>query len=594
MTGGRGLDSRFMQELKQKNDIVEVASSYISLDRKGGNHWACCPFHHERTASFAINGNEQFYHCFGCGVSGDVVKFVQEMESTDFMGAVRILAARAKMEVPESNFDSEKSAQLKKKRDSLAAILLDSARFYLANLYSGDKRAEAHLAYIAKRKLSPTTVKKFGLGASLDFYSLPDYLTKKGYSREDLLDSGVLAESKNGKLIDALAGRLIFPIINAMDEVVGFGGRELVKTDFAKYKNTKETMLFNKRNTLYNINLLKKLKRSQQISEVIIVEGYMDTISLYQAGFQNVVASMGTSLTKEQAKLIKRYTQNVLISYDGDFAGQNADLRGLEILKDEGLTVKVVPMPEGQDPDDVAKQGAAAYQKCLDEALPLIDYKLHALERKFDLSDKTEKRAFLNEALKVVKDAESEAVREELLIKLRELTGVTYQALERDLESAKESAPVQIAEVKKVEQSGDKYVKAARFVLAAKLFDAPYAREVALKELPFANEEHLVIAAYVMRCEENGERIRPSELFDVLEENSKELSAILDLNYKDKLTGETAEKFFLGSVSTLKITLLEREIAALNEAYSNEQDAEKRKQIGYQLSECILKKSRLK
>lgn len=275
-----------------------------------------------------MNESEQFYHCFGCGVSGDVVRFVQEIESTDFPGAVRILAARAKIPVPESDFDSEKAAALKRKRDTLVKILLDTARFYLSNLYGG--RAEAHLEYISRRKLAPTTVKKFGLGASLDFYSLPEYLTGKGYSRADLLDSGVLTEAKNGRLIDSQGGRLIFPIINAFDEVVAFGGRLLEKSDFAKYKNTKETLVFNKSKTLYNINLLKKLKRTKPISEVIVVEGYMDTISLYQAGFENVVASMGTSLTKDQARLVKRYSENVLISYDGDFAGQKADLRGLK------------------------------------------------------------------------------------------------------------------------------------------------------------------------------------------------------------------------------------------------------------------------
>ena len=328
MSGSRGLDFRFMQELKQKNDIIEVIASYVALDKKGNTHWACCPFHHEKTPSFAVNQADQFYHCFGCGVSGDVVKFVQEIESTDFMGAVRILAGRAKMAVPESNFDTEKAAEMKKKRDQMSAIMLDSARFYLSNLYSGDDRAQAHLAYIQNRKLSPTTVKKFGLGASLDFYGLPDYLAGKGYSRQNLLDCGVLGETKNGKLIDAQGGRLIFPIINAFDEVVAFGGRLLEKSDFAKYKNTKETLLFNKSKTLYNINLLKKLKRKQPIQNVIMVEGYMDTISLYQAGFENVVASMGTSLTKEQARLVKRYSDTVLISYDGDFAGQKADLRG--------------------------------------------------------------------------------------------------------------------------------------------------------------------------------------------------------------------------------------------------------------------------
>ena len=411
----KGFDPRFMQELKQKNDIVDVIGSYVSLDRKGNTHWACCPFHHERTASFAVNQAEQFYHCFGCGVSGDVVRFVQEIESTDFMGAVRILAARAKMEVPESNFDTEIAIQKKKQRDKMASIMLDTAKFYLSNLYSGDNRAQAHLQYIADRKLSPTTVKKFGLGASLDFYSLPNYLAGKGYTRQELLDSGALGEAKNGKLVDFEAGRLIFPIINSYDEVIAFGGRALEKTDFAKYKNTRETLLFNKRKNLYNINLLKKLKRTKPITEVIMVEGYMDTISLYQAGFENVVASMGTSLTTEQARLVKRYADTVLISYDGDFAGQNADLRGLEILKDESLHVRVVPMPDGLDPDDVVKQGAPAYQKCLDSAMPLIDYKLHAIERKYDLSKTQDKRRYTAEALQVISSADSEAIKEELL-----------------------------------------------------------------------------------------------------------------------------------------------------------------------------------
>ena len=166
----------FLRALKDKNDIVQVIGSYVALDRKGGNYWACCPFHHEKTPSFAVNESEQFYHCFGCGVSGDVLRFVREIESTDFMGAVRVLAARAKMTVPENNYDTEKAQEQKKKRDTLASIMLDSARFYLGNLYSGDSRADVHLQYISKRGLAPTTVKKFGLGASLDFYSLPEYL----------------------------------------------------------------------------------------------------------------------------------------------------------------------------------------------------------------------------------------------------------------------------------------------------------------------------------------------------------------------------------------------------------------------------------
>ncbi len=600
MALGRGYDSEFsefLRTLKQKNDIVEVLSGYLPLDKKGGQYWACCPFHHEKTPSFAINEAEQFYHCFGCQASGDVIKFVQEIESTDFMGAVRILAARAKMEVPKSSFDTEEALKKKKKRDAMAKILLDAARFYLGNLYSGDSRADPHLEYIAKRELAPTTVKKFGLGASLDYESLPDYLAGKGYRKEDLLDSGALAANDRGRLYDAQGGRLIFPIINAMDEVVGFGGRVLQKTDFAKYKNTRETMLFDKSRTLYNINLLKKLKREQAIRDVIVVEGYMDTLSLYQAGFQNVVASMGTSLTKDQARLLKRYTENVLISYDGDFAGQKADLRGLEILDGAGLQVKVVPMPEGLDPDDVARQGADAYQKCLDAAMPLIDYRLHALERKFDLNKTEEKRRFIASALQIVKEEDSASVREELLKKLRDKKGVSFAALERDLQNAKKeekSVEPSMEKLSEVAGGADKQRKAKRFILAAKLFSLPYARNTDLAELPFSDETQILIANYIVEREGAGQKVRPSDLFDLVDESSQELGAILDLNYKDKLVGEVAERFFADSVRAIRLEMLEQAIAACNARYAAERDIGARKEISKTLQALILKQKEVK
>ncbi len=591
--------SDFLRTLKQKTDIVDVIRSYVALDKKGGQYWACCPFHHEKTPSFAVSEDEQFYHCFGCKESGDVIKFVQEIESTDFMGAIRILAARAKLTVPESNFDTEESLRKKKKRDNMAKILLDSARFYLGNLYSGDERAAPHLAYIAKRGLAPTTVKKFGLGASLDFNSLPEYLAGKGYMIEDLIDSGVLAKNDRGRLFDSQGGRLIFPIINAFDEVVGFGGRVLQKSDYAKYKNTKETMLFDKSKTLYNVNLLKKLKREQPISNVIIVEGYMDTISLYQAGFKNVVASMGTSLTKDQARLVKRYSENVLISYDGDFAGQSADLRGIEILTSEGLNVRVVPMPDGLDPDDVARQGQEAYQKCLDAAMPLIDYRLHALERRFDLTKPEDKRRYLSSALKIIKTAESASLKEELLKRLSNKAGVSYAALERDLESVKgapddEETPPQTEKLAEAEAGTDKQRKAKRFILAAKLFSAPYVAGVSLDELPFTDPTHIIIAGYIAEHEARGERIRPSELFELLDEDCEEFNAILDLNYGDKLSGEIAEQFFKDSVKTLKLEMMDDAIAECNARYVKETDLEKRKEISKTLQALVLKKKELK
>ncbi len=333
----------FVRALKERNDIVEVIGSYIKLERRGSSNLACCPFHHEKTPSFSVNAVDQYYHCFGCQASGDVIGFVKAYENVDFMQAVQILATRAGMEIPSfDNRDAEEAARKKKYRDRLSSLMRDTARFYLNNLYSG--KADAYLEYLTDRGIKPSTMKKFGLGASLDYNGLPSYLLAHGYSAEECTDSGACARTQDGKLIDAEGGRLIIPIINHFDEVIAFGGRVMHPTDRAKYKNTRETMLFNKSKTLFNINLIKKEKRAGAVPNLIMVEGYMDAISLYQAGFPNVVASMGTSLTKDQARLCKRYTDNVLISYDGDFAGQSANLRGLDILRDEGLKVRVVPI----------------------------------------------------------------------------------------------------------------------------------------------------------------------------------------------------------------------------------------------------------
>jgi DNA primase len=308
---------------------------------------------------------------------------------------------------------------------------------------------------------------------------------------------------------------------------------------------------------------------------------------------------MGTALTKEQARLVKRYSDNVLISYDGDFAGQKNTLRGLEILKSEGLSVRVVPLPEGADPDDVVKQGKEVYQKCLDDALPLIDYKLLSLEKKFDISRVEEKRKYLSEALKVVKEAESESVKEELLKRLREKTKISYQALERDLNNLPKedkTERVEIAVPGIRETSGELSVtdKAARFVLAAKLFSQGYAKDFDVSSIDFSLSVHKIIAEYVAERERANERIRPSELFEILDESCPEFNEILDLNYEDKLSGEVGERFFKDSVKTLQKQDLERKIENINIAYSGETDTEKRKELARKLSELILKKNKLK
>lgn len=584
----KGLDGEFLAQLKSKNDIAEVIGSYVHLERKGTNYWACCPFHHEKTPSFSVNTLDQYYHCFGCGASGDVITFVREIESVDFIDAVKILAERVKMPLPDMNFDSEKTLEQKRKRDQILKILNASAHFYLDNLNSG--KADAHIQYILDRKLSSPTVRRFGLGASLDFKTLPQYLLDKGFRRDDILESGAVTASDSGKLTDAQGGRLIFPIINAFDDVVAFGGRVLEKTDFAKYKNTKETLVFNKSKNLYNINLVKKQKKAEGIKNLVMTEGYMDTISLWQAGFHNVVASMGTSLTKEQARLAKRYADDVLISYDGDFAGQKGAIRGLEILRDEGINVRVVALPEGLDPDDVVKRyGTEGYQKCLDEAMPLIDFKLTVLERGKDLSKTEEKREFIAQALKVIREEDSASVREDLLKTLRNKTGVTYESLRRDLENEPpRPAEREIKEPVRSEDGADKYVKACRFILASVLFNAKYARNFDISRVKFDNTVHNIIAEYIALRQKGGENVRASDLFEIFDESTPELSAILDLSLGDGFSSPESEKYFNDSVKTLSRRKIEEELKALSAKCDRETELEKKKQYTRRILELTI------
>ena len=590
-----GVDQEFLRTLKDKLNIVDVAGSYFSLEKRGSNYWACCPFHHEKTASFSVSESGQFYHCFGCGASGDVIKLVSEMESLDFMDTVKLLSERAGLEMPKSAVDSRRTAENKRRRDSILKIMNDCAHFYLDNLNSG--KADAHIQYILNRKIPSGVVRSFGLGASLNFTDLPAFLLKKGYSKQDIVDSGTVNEV-DGRLVDAQGGRLIFPIINALGEVIAFGGRVLKKTDFAKYKNTKETVVFNKSKTLYNINLLKKLKRSQTIREVIVVEGYMDTISLYSAGFKNVVASMGTSLTQDQARLIKRYTDTVLISYDGDAAGQKANLRGLDILKGEGLNVKVVPLPEGLDPDDVIKQqGAEGYKRCLDAAMPLIDYKLLVLERGFDLTKPEDKRRYVSEAIRVIKTADSAAEQEDLLKRLRDSTGYTYESLNRDLAAAPDQLEIKSEKREERADNANASLKASRFVIASLLFGADYAADCDIRGIPFVNPIHVILAKYVLSKRMMEEDIHLSEVFEFFEENSPEfdeLTRILDYSDGARLSGEVAAKYFSDSVVKLKKDLIDGEIQELSKKIESLKDISERNSCAAKIGELLKQKEKLK
>lgn len=594
----KGYDVKFMEELKSKNDIVEVASKYVGLEQRGTNFWARCPFHHEKTASFCINSVGQYFYCFGCHKSGDVIGLVMELESLDFGDAVKFLAERAKIPLPEFKYDDEKIKEQKKKRERLLECMKDAARYYCSVLRSEEGREYAD--YALSRGLSERTLAKFGIGASCGFDGLVKFLKSKGYSCDEMVECGAVGKSeKNGRVnyYDALANRLIIPVIDQFGNVVAFCGRIIDnRKNVGKYVNTRETSIFTKGKTLFNLNNLKKLKNEKGIDSVIIVEGHMDVISMVQGGIENVVASMGTALTKDQARILKRYAEKVYISYDDDFAGQKATVRGLDILSEEGLEVKIVSLPNGMDPDDVLRKfGAEGYKNQLENAMPLIDFKLHVLEKTFNVDTVDGKRKYTSAAIKVIRESASATEQEDLLKQVRNKTGFTFDSLKRELYSA-EPERKEIKEVKAEfnDDSGDKLTIAARFILYAVLVGKEYAKELDLKSVEFQNPAHASAAEYITNCLAEGKTPKISDLYEVAEDDdSGEIGRIagLDIGINGKSLDE--KQYFYDCVNSLRINSINEKTKMLGEMFSSETDVEKRRSLAKEMNELLAEKNRL-
>lgn len=589
----KGFDVRFIEELKNKNDIVDIVCRYVRLEQRGSNFWGKCPFHHEKTASFSVNASGQFYYCFGCGKSGDVISFIMEIESLDFNDAVRFLAERANIPLPEVRYDDEKIKEQKKYKQRLLDILRETAFFYVHNLKS--EKGYEHAEYILNRNITAETAVKFGMGASLDFNSLPQYLKSKGYSYEEMVASGAVGK-KDGRYFDWLGKRLTIPVIDQFNNVIAFAGRRIDGIKEQKYINTKETYVFIKGKTFFNLNNLKKLKNENGLDSVIMVEGHLDVVALSQAGFKNVVAGMGTALTKDQARILKRYTEKVFISYDGDFAGQKASIRGLEILKEEGLEVKVVSLPDGMDPDDVIKKlGRDAYEKLLREAKPLIDFKLDILRKTYDINTVDGKRKFVSSAIRVIKESSSAAEQDDLLKTVRDLTGTTFESLKRELLSADEVKPEQENSETPTfnDNIGDKTTIAARFVLAGYLFGKPYARETDIKGIEFELPVHKYIRDYIIERTDSGQAVRFNDLYEIVSDTDRdEVSRIAGLETEENKRFDEITYFF-DCVRTLKTEKINREIDRVTKLFGAETDTEKRRALAKELSEMLSQKNKL-
>ncbi len=380
-----------VEEVRSKNDIVDVVSGYVKLQKKGGRHWGLCPFHNEKSPSFSVNGDMQVYHCFGCGAGGNVYTFVMNYENYSFPEAIRMLAERAGVQLPEED-ESEEQRRKEGRRARLLAVNREAAKFFYYQLRS--PQGETGYRYLKKRELSDETIHKFGLGfAGKNGAVLVQYLRGKGFEDELIQEAGLASHSERHGMISQFWNRVMYPIQDTNNRVIGFGGRVMGDGE-PKYLNSPETPVFDKRRNLYGLNYARKARSSN----IILCEGYMDVIAMHQAGFTQAVASLGTAFTGEQAALLRRYTDNVLLAYDSDGAGVKAALRGIAILREAGLTGKVINMQPYKDPDEFIKAlGREKFEERIQQAENSFFFEVRILEGQFHMEDPEEKTRFHRE-----------------------------------------------------------------------------------------------------------------------------------------------------------------------------------------------------
>ncbi len=418
-----------VEEIRSRSDIVDVISNYVKLQRKGNSYFGLCPFHNEKSPSFSVSPDKQMYYCFGCGAGGNVFTFLMEYENYSFPEALKVLAEKAGIELPQEEYSPEAKKQADRK-SLLLQIQKEAATYFFYQLKKeGGKQA---YEYLKGRGLTDETIRKFGLGYSSKYNNdLYQYLKKKGYSDEILKESGLITMDERSGVYDKFWNRVMFPIMDANHRVIGFGGRVMGDAK-PKYLNSPETRIFDKSRNLYGLNLA----RSSRKPNLIICEGYMDVIALHQAGFNQAVASLGTALTAQQCMLMKRYTNDVLITYDSDEAGTKAALRAIPLLKEAGLNTRVINMKPYKDPDEFIKNlGPEAFQERIDQASSSFLYEVEVLEREYDLKDPARKTAFFEAVARKLLAFREELERNNYIEAIAEKYHVGYQNLKQMVEN---------------------------------------------------------------------------------------------------------------------------------------------------------------
>lgn len=559
--------NEWLSELLARTDLVSLISRYVQLTKKGSSYWGCCPFHHEKTPSFSVSDTKGLFYCFGCQTGGNAINFLSKIESISRFEAIEKLAELAGMTVPQAESKERESYEiLKLKKRRLVELLTEAARKYHQNLK--DPRAKAAIDYLRKRHISDDLIVKFGLGYSLGYEDIIVHLKSKGFSLSEMKEAGI-AGQRADRYYDVFAERLIIPIIDFKGDVIAFGGRILNNGDFAKYRNSSQTIVFDKSKNIFAINLIKKHKQIKGLKNIILCEGYMDVIALHKAGFTNTCASMGTALTTHQAKLLKSLCDNVYISFDGDLAGQKATLRGLDILQSEGLSVKVIVLPEGLDPDDVInKFGAEYYKKLINEALPLTAFKIENLKKNYDISTPDGKSEFAVEAIKIIKALPNPVEQEEYLKMVHKITGYSMNVLYTQSEITKVESINQPVAFLQTDETQSILDEAKEYILAEFVADKPYVdlSEDLYSLMGEGQYQRLFTIISEARKRDN---YSPGQLYSFVDKIDEELVSRL-VNYEFKL-GDNVKKY-QDCVNRLKIAYLENEIIELSKEFKKTND----------------------
>ena len=556
-----------IDEIRNSNDIVDVISKYITLKRSGRNFFGLCPFHKEKSPSFAVSPDKQIFHCFGCGAGGNVIHFISKIENLSFRESLELLANRVNIELPtlQSNED-DKTLKLKSKVYEINKI---AAEFYHENLYKPSSKIAQE--YIKKRKLDNRTLKAFSIGYAGNFDELYKILKEKGYTEEEMLASSLVKKSADGRYMDSFRKRLMFPIQDVRDRVIAFGGRVLDDSK-PKYINSPENIVYSKGRNLFGLNVARK----HETKKIIVVEGYMDAISLYQRGITNVVASLGTALTEAQGRLLRRHSEKIILGYDADGAGQAAILRGMEILQNMGCDIRVLQIEGAKDPDEyVTKYGPERFQKCVENAISLVEFKVKMLKKDLNLEVTSDKIKFLNEIAKILAKVTNQMERE-----------IYIEKLSKDYQISKEAIQAEVNKIMYANSSGGKKLeKPVRTYKVNNLQESTQVSKDILKR------ENMVIYLLMNSPEKTYEKLKNvvnsqnfqdkinaqilGKLYEELEKGNSNISQILNQEQDENLVNRLTEIM----AYDFEITDMDKAVEDLVVIYEKEKLMQRRNEI---------------